>query len=55
MDLSIQRLNNFINERKNDEIDKDDDQINDGKIKKVEYTKKNTNVTTRSQKSKDED
>ena len=55
MDLSIHRLNNFINDRKNDEIDEDENQANDSKTKKVEYMKKNTNVTTRSQKSKDEE
>ncbi len=54
MDLSIQRLNNFINEKQNDEIDKDENQVNDSNTKRVN-TKKNTNVTTRSQKSKDED
>ena len=51
MDLSIQRLNNFINEKKNNEVNED----RDGKTKRVQPTKKNTNVTTRSQKSKDDD
>ena len=54
MDLSIQRLNNFIKEKTCDELNKNEHEINNNSPK-IRYTKKNTNIITRSQKSKEKD